>query len=57
MPAAAAGDNGDYKTTKDYKDSIHKDIDSKSETQTSIWAKTTSATGMMVASRQTKASR
>ena len=24
--AAAGGDNGDYKTTKDYKDSIHKDI-------------------------------
>ena len=29
--AAADGDSGDHKTTKDYKDSIHKDIDSKSE--------------------------
>ena len=28
---AADGDNGDYKTTKDYKDSIHKDINSKSD--------------------------
>ena len=28
---AAAGDSGDHKITKDYKDSIHKDIDSKSE--------------------------
>ena len=28
---AGGGDNGDYKITKDYKDSIHKDVDSKSD--------------------------
>jgi YVTN family beta-propeller protein len=29
-PPAAGGDNGDYKITKDYKDSIQKDVNSKS---------------------------
>ena len=29
--AAGGGNNGDYKITKDYKDSIHKDVDSKSD--------------------------
>ena len=29
--AAVDGDNGDYKITKDYKDSIHKDINAKSD--------------------------
>ena len=29
--AAAGGDNGDYKITKDYKDSIHKDVNAKSD--------------------------
>ena len=29
--AAGGDDNDDYKSTMDYKDSIHKDIDSKSE--------------------------
>src|SRR4051812_8538224 len=29
--ASTDGDSGDYKITKDYKDSIHKDIDSKSD--------------------------
>ena len=29
--AADGGDNGDYKITKDYKDSIHKDVDAKSD--------------------------
>ena len=28
--AAEGGDNGDYKITKDYKDSIHKDINAES---------------------------
>ncbi len=28
---AAAADNGDYKITKDYKDSIHKDVNTKSD--------------------------
>ena len=28
---AADGDNGDYKTTKDYKDSIQKDVNTKSD--------------------------
>jgi hypothetical protein len=31
--AAAVGDNADYKTTKDYKDSIHKGINSKSDSE------------------------
>ena len=29
--AAGGGDNGDYKITKDYKDSIHKDVNAKSD--------------------------
>ena len=29
--AAADGDSGDHETTKDYKDSIHNDVDSKSD--------------------------
>ena len=29
--AAAGGDNGDYKITKDYKDSIQKDVNAKSD--------------------------
>ena len=29
--AAAGGDNGDYKTNKDYKDSIHKDVNAGSD--------------------------
>src|SRR3982751_2534949 len=29
--AAGGGDNGDHKITKDYKDSIQKDIDTKSD--------------------------
>ena len=55
--AAADGDSGDHKTTKDYKDSIHKDVESKSEAQTSIWARTTSATGATIVNRPTKDNR
>ena len=29
--AAAVGDNGGYKTTKDYKDSIQKDVNAESD--------------------------
>ena len=55
--AAAVGDSGGYKTTKDYKDSIKKDVYAEFIKPISIWARTTSATGVTVTSRQTKVSR
>ena len=55
--AAGGDDNDDYKSTMDYKDSINKDIDSKSKKPTSIWTKTTSARKMTVGSKQTTVSK
>ncbi len=54
---AEPGDNGDYKITKDYKSSIRKDVDSKSDSTNQHLARTTSATGSTIVNRPTKVNR